>query len=118
MPKIDILFVVALALYSIAIWSANQTRIGLSPLKVIVFGLALVADYTGTVVVCMTAKNWSWNAHAILGFTALGIMVVHFLIAFWAVLGNEDAKWKFEKYSIPAWFLWLITFLSGIFVQR
>jgi len=114
MRILELLFVGALILYTTVILS-HKFRKSLSGWMVWVFGLALTADTAGTIFVCIVAaKRWIWNLHTISGLASLVIMAVHFV---WALLAINK-KWKFEVYfnrfSIWAWLLWLVAFVSGI----
>ena len=79
------------------------------------FGAGLFADGVATILLCLaTGGAWKFTAHAIFGLVAFSIMEIHF---FWAVLaitvGGRFNEY-FNRFSLAAWFVWLIAFISGI----
>lgn len=114
MRPLESLFVVALVLYSTAIWSHKFTG-ALKAWMVAVFGAGLAADVAGTVFLCVVAaQRWVWNLHTVAGLAALVIMGLHFG---WAVLASRaPGPWAryFDRWSVRAWLLWLVAFVSGI----
>jgi len=114
MGLFESLFIVALVLYTIAIMS--HKRIGhLKLWMLLVFGVGLLADISGTIFLCVLhSSEWEWNLHSISGFAALVIMALHFVWALLAVTRKDSFEEKFNKYSVYAWLLWLVAFISGI----
>lgn len=114
MRPLETLFVVALILYSFVIWSHQITK-KFSPWMVWLFGIGLTADISGTVLICVAAADrWTWTLHTGFGLVSLLIMALHFL---WAVLAiSREGNWKiyFNRFSVFAWFFWLLSFVSGI----
>lgn len=110
----ELLFVIALILYTTVIWThkfKKQLRLWMA----VVFGIALAADTIATIVVCVGAQSgWVWNFHTITGLASLLIMVLHFTWAVIAIATRGSLEVYFQKYSIYAWMLWLTAFLSGI----
>lgn len=114
MNSLELLFVVALVIYSFVIWSHKLT--GRLPLWMVwLFGVGLTTDASGTIFLCVSlADRWKWNLHTIFGLVSLLIMAIHFV---WAVLANsKEGDWKkyFDRFSVYAWCLWMIAFVSGI----
>jgi uncharacterized repeat protein (TIGR03987 family) len=108
------LFVLALILYTIVIWS-HKIKKHLAFWMISVFGFALFVDAFATVVVCANAKaGWAWNFHTITGFLSLLIMALHFTWALIAYLGAGNVEKYFNRYSVYAWLLWIVAFVSGI----
>lgn len=114
MYSLEWLFVLALALYTLVIWLHKITG-RLIVWMVCLFGVGLAADISGTVFLCVVlADKWQWNLHTVSGLLSLGIMAVHFT---WAVLANsKEGDWKtyFDRFSVYAWCLWMVSFVSGI----
>ena len=80
-----------------------------------VFGTALVFDVAATVIVCVLSNPVvGITLHTITGFLSLLIMGLHFTWAYGAVLFHGDLEKYFNRYSVYAWFLWLVAFFSGI----
>lgn len=113
MHLLELLFVLALILYTTAIMS-HKFKGALKPWMIHVFGVGLLADISGTIFLCFFASHgWQWTLHSISGLAALIIMGLHYL---WALLAfkKKDYEEKFNDYSLYAWVLWLIAFISGI----
>lgn len=113
MRYLELLFIVALVLYTVAIFS-HKFKGELERWMISVFGLGLLADISGTLFLCILhSKGWKWNLHTISGLAALVIMALHFG---WALLAKTKVQFNesFEKYSLYAWCLWILAFVSGI----
>ncbi len=69
----------------------------------------------GTFLLCVAAAHsWQWNTHSIAGLAALVIMAAHFG---WYLLALfKSGKWavSFHRWSVAAWAVWLVAFVSGI----
>lgn len=114
MHSLETLFVVALLLYSLVIWTHKIKKI-LSLWMVWLFGIGLVADISGTVLLCVVATSkLTFNLHTIFGLISLLIMALHFGWALLSImLGGRFEAW-FKRFSVVAWFIWLMAFVSGI----
>ena len=113
MHYLESLFIIALILYTISIMS-HYKKGQFESWMLKTFGFGLLADISGTIFLCVFASHgWQWTLHSISGLLALIIMSIHFA---WAYLAFNDDKYEkiFHKYSIYAWVLWLIAFVSGI----
>lgn len=112
--SLELIFIVALLLYSLSIWSHKITG-KLSSWIMCVFGAGLATDILGTVLLCvMSANGWKFTIHTISGLFSLLIMVVHFTWALCAIKIGGDFESYFNRFSVSAWILWLIAFVSGI----
>ena len=108
------LFVVALLLYSFVIWF-HQFRKSFSPWMVWLFGIGLATDVSGTVFLCVAvASRWVFSLHTYFGLVSLLIMALHFVWALLSVTYGGKFESYFKRFSVLAWFLWLIAFVSGI----
>lgn len=114
MRSLESLFIIALIFYTFVIW-LHQIRHRFHPWMVWLFGIALVTDTSGTVLLCIIAANrWEFSLHTVSGLVSLTIMALHF---FWAILANtihgrfED---YFKRFSLYAWGIWLTAFISGL----
>ncbi len=115
-PFLESLFFVALILYTSAIWS-HKIKHKLSLCIVLIFGVALLADISGTVFLCaMYTKKWSFTLHNVSGLLSLFIMAIHFSWAVRAKIYGGTSEEYFNRYSVWAWLLWLIAFISGLFL--
>jgi len=117
MRPIEFLFGVALLLYSYVIWW-HKIKCQLKLWMVVLFGIGLSADITGTFILCniMNPANWKLNAHVASGFVSLLIMAEHFRWAVNAFRGKRKYERRFNRFSIRAWLLWLAAFASGFFI--
>ena len=114
MRSLELLFFLALCLYTFVIW-AHKFRAEFRIWMLWMFGIALAADLSGTMLLCMTASaQWKWNLHTVTGFLSLFIMAIHFLWALMAIMARGRYEHYFRRYSTSAWGLWLIAFVSGI----
>jgi len=114
MRPLEMLFVVALMLYSFVIWS-HQFKKKFSLWMVWLFGLGLAADFSGTVFLCVAAASrWTWTLHTISGLVSLLIMALHFAWALLSIIFGGKFEVYFKRFSVWAWFGWLIAFISGI----
>ena len=114
MHALELLFVVALVLYSLVIW-VHRAKKRLSSWMVWLFGAGLTADVSGTIFLCvLTATSWKLTLHTVSGFASLLIMALHFGWALLARTKHGRFESYFNRFSIYAWCLWLVAFVSGI----
>jgi uncharacterized repeat protein (TIGR03987 family) len=109
-----IVFIIsAFILYTLAIWRERCLK-ELRAWIIIVFGTGLVCDFIGTSIMFLIADvKFSLSFHSLAGYSALIIMLLHFCWALFAFKIPLFAKY-FTKYSIVAWFIWIIAFISGM----
>lgn len=113
MPRLELLFVLALVLYSTAIW-ADRFGKKLKPWMIWTFGFALCADAAGTILLCATVTDaFRVNVHTLTGAASLLIMALHFAWALLAARKGSRTEELFRRCSVAAWSLWLVSFLSG-----
>ena len=114
MRPLESLFIVALVLYTTAIF-AHKFKGSLKTWMMVVFGVGLTADVSGTILLCvLPSHGWVWTFHSVAGLAALVIMTLHFTWALVAVTKKGKSELMFHKWSLRAWFLWLAAFVSGI----
>ena len=114
MHSLEMLFVIALLLYSFVIW-AHKFLKELYPWMVWLFGFGLAADVSGTVLLCVAAAaRWTFTPHTTSGLVSLLIMTIHFAWALLAVKVGGKFEAYFNRFSVPAWCLWLFAFITGI----
>ncbi|ABK61120.1 conserved hypothetical protein [Clostridium novyi NT] len=100
-------------------WSFFRKETGtLKVWHVVVFWCGLVCDTLGTSFMGKIAGSmFEVNIHGITGLLAIILMLFH---AIWATIvlvrNSEQSKRTFHKFSIVVWIIWLIPYLSGIFV--
>jgi uncharacterized repeat protein (TIGR03987 family) len=114
--NVSVIMAMALVFYSIGVWSE---RIGgrLKPWHLVFFYLGLVCDTLGTGMMFEYAGGMRFDFHGLTGQLAIILMLVH---AIWAtiVLLRKDEKWiiQFNKFSIVVWLIWLVPYLSPMFL--
>lgn len=115
MPPAVKFIVTAMLLYSTAIWGERLVK-KLYKWMVITFAVGLLCDLTGTTMMAMSASSHSVNIHTIAGYFALSSMFVHLI---WAVLAVRNQKYeiRFTRYSVIAWGVWMIAFLTGAILR-
>lgn len=113
MPFALIFIVVALILYSTAIWSEKIVK-SLKLWMVLVFSTGFLCDLTGTTVMWLNATSDTLNIHSACGCAALIIMLLHLIWAIIAFRQRGEAEKLFHRFSVYAWIIWLIAFYTGI----
>ena len=108
-----ILFTIAMALYTIGVWSERRTK-RLKPWHVKTFLCGVTVDMLATALTYKAVGGLVFTPHAIMGFISLGLMIIHVL---WAVItlraGREKALTNFHKLSLFVWTIWMMSYLSG-----
>lgn len=117
MNNIAIVFVtLALGFYTISIWSERIQKI-LKTWMVVLFGVGLVCDIIGTTMMAIISTiPWYRNTHGYCGYLALIIMLVHFVWAILAITKNGRYEKLFNKWSVWAWSVWVIAFVTGTII--
>jgi uncharacterized repeat protein (TIGR03987 family) len=111
-----VLIILALVCYSIGVWSERIAG-RLKPWHIVFFCLGLIFDTTGTGIMMGAAGGLTSDIHGVTGVAAILLMIVH---AVWAtvVLARHDERAirNFHKFSVVVWTIWLVPFLTGIFL--
>lgn len=107
------LIVLALCLYSLAIW-ADKLQGQLKTWMIITFSAAFVADLCGTSLMGLLSDSQELSLHSYCGFLALVVMCLHLLWALLAKYRQGRSSELFRRFSLWAWLLWLVAFFSGI----
>jgi uncharacterized repeat protein (TIGR03987 family) len=111
-----VIITLALVFYTVGVWGE---RIGgrLRLWNLILFIAGLVCDTVGTGMMFDYAGKMLFNLHGITGMLAIVLMFLH---ALWAavVLIRKDEKWitRFHRLSIFVWIVWLVPYVSQIFI--
>jgi uncharacterized repeat protein (TIGR03987 family) len=107
----------ALIFYSIGVWSERFAG-RLKPWHLIFFWGGLAFDTVGTGIMMEMAEGLTMDLHGLTGVVAILLMAVH---AVWAtiVLIERDEKMiiSFHRFSVLVWTIWLIPFVSGMFIS-
>ena len=112
-----ILISLALAFYSIGVWS--ERLVGrLKRWHLVFFWGGLVFDTTGTAIMMEMAGGIGFDVHGLTGVLAIFLMLVH---AVWAtvvlVRKDEKAITNFHRFSVFVWAVWLVPYLTGFFAS-
>jgi uncharacterized repeat protein (TIGR03987 family) len=116
-PIAGIIMGAALLLYSVGVWSERiQGR--LKYWHLILFVSGLICDTWGTGIMFRYAEGMLFSLHGISGVIAIILMFVH---AGWALIvllkKDESMITKFHRFSIIVWLVWLVPYLSPMFVR-
>ena len=115
MIKFGIIFILlALISYTVAVWTERITK-KIKFWIVLTFGFGLLCDFVGTSIMFYISEHrFSFSFHSVCGYLALVIMLLHLI---WAVLSIKKigkCEQYFTRFSIFAWIIWLVAFISGI----
>lgn len=113
----SILITLALLFYSVGVWAEQFGRF-LKGWHVAAFWTGFFFDTSGTLAMELIHPGFDWSsAHTITGQIALWLMLGH---ALWATRvvrkGTERARRKFHRFSLVVWGIWLIPYISGMFL--
>jgi uncharacterized repeat protein (TIGR03987 family) len=112
-----IVITLALVFYSIGVWSERISGI-LKPWHLVFFWLGLLCDTWGTGMMFEMAGRMTFDVHGLTGLLAIILMFIH---AIWAtvVLLRKNERWitSFHRFSVAVWVIWLIPYLSPIFIS-
>jgi uncharacterized repeat protein (TIGR03987 family) len=117
MPAIaSTVITLALVFYSIGVWSERISG-RLKVWHLVFFWLGLVCDTWGTGMMFDFAGGMTFDVHGVTGVLAIVLMLVH---AVWAtiVLVRRDERWitSFHRLSVIVWIVWLVPYLSPMFI--
>jgi uncharacterized repeat protein (TIGR03987 family) len=111
-----VLMLAALAFYSIGVWSERIAG-RLRPWHTAMFWIGFLCDSSGTEVMRQIAGRFELSFHMATGITALLLMLGH---AAWATLvlrrHDERAIGAFHRISVVVWAVWLIPFVTGLYL--
>lgn len=110
----------ALVFYTIGVFSERRSG-SLTIKHVLLFGLGLVFDTTGTTIMSSIAKAESQTSglslHQVTGVIAIVLMAVHLIWAIYVLVkGTEQSKRTFHRFSLIVWLFWLIPYIAGVVI--
>ena len=112
------LITLALIFYSIGVWSERIARY-LRGWHLAAFWTGFILDISGTWSMHLLAKG-PFNItdlHTLTGQIALWLMFAHALWASYVVRrGSEEARIGFHHYSVVVWTIWLVPYISGLYM--
>ncbi len=81
------------------------------------FGLGVVTDSLGTLLMYLNVGHLVFSAHSISGFIGLFLMIYHFIWALLVIRSKQESQQKrFHRFSIIVWSFWLISYFSGLYL--
>jgi len=106
------LFTLALALYSLAIWSGRVAQ-QLKLWQIVVFFFGVSADAIGVWVTVKFIGAIVLTPHAIFGFTSLFLMSLHFLWVLFVFVTSKQQTRRTHQFGLFVWSIWMLSYLSG-----
>jgi uncharacterized repeat protein (TIGR03987 family) len=107
----------ALIFYSIGVWSERIAG-RLKKWHLIFFILGLICDTWGTGMMFEFVGGLTFDVHGLTGILAIVLMFIHAVWAFMVLLKkDEKAIINFHKFSVLVWVIWLVPYLSPMFIQ-
>jgi uncharacterized repeat protein (TIGR03987 family) len=107
----------ALFWYTIAVWAERISR-KLKKWHVLFFWIGVISDSSGTIAMFRLNTSNFFDIHGLTGEIALFLMLFH---ATWATIviikKNEKLISNFHKFSLFVWLVWLVPYLTGIFMH-
>jgi uncharacterized repeat protein (TIGR03987 family) len=109
-----ILFTIAFLFYTIGVWSEHCSK-QLKNWHVACFVLGIISDAAATELMIENIGYIKLTAHTISGFIGFFLMLFHSLWAsFIRLKKNEHLIRNFHKFSVVVWYIWMVSYLSGI----
>lgn len=106
----------ALVFYSIGVWS-ERIQGKLKWWHLAFFGVGLFCDTWGTGLMFEMAGGMTFDIHGLTGLLAIVLMLIHALWALVVLLRKDEQALKsFHRFSVFVWLIWLIPYLSPIFL--
>ncbi len=106
----------ALGFYTRGVWGEKLAGV-LGNKHLLFFWGGLVFDTLGTTIMGRMAGVFTFNLHGVTGAAAIVLMMAH---AIWATLAlalkQEKVLRSFHRFSLAVWGIWLVPFLSGMFM--
>ncbi len=111
-----IFFTLALVFYSVGIWHDYWHK-QLKKWHLIMFGLGVLTDSIGTLLMYLYVGYIIFTAHSISGFIGLGLMIFHFTWAVMVIRNDDiDRQKTFHRFSVMVWLFWMISYISGLYL--
>lgn len=110
----SIYILIALALYSIGVWSERFAG-RLKKWHLLFFWAGLIADSIGTGIMITMRENIVLNLHSVVGYTGITLMFIHTIWATAVLLrNNEKLIFTFHRFSVIVWWIWVFSLVSGV----
>lgn len=108
--------IIALISYTTAVWTERRKK-RLMIWMICVFILGFICDSIGTSIMFhISETKFHLTIHSGVGYFALGVMLLHLIWALLSIKHIGKCEEYFTRFSIVAWGIWLIAFISGIII--
>lgn len=108
---------IALLFYTLGVWT-EKIHGRLTFWHLGLFALGLLCDTWGTGIMFRISDGISFSFHGIAGLVAIVLMFLHAIWASIVLFNKEERKIvKFHRYSLLVWTVWLIPYLSPVFMK-
>ncbi len=113
----SIVMAAALVFYTIGVWS-EKIRGSLTLWHLLLFAFGLICDTWGTGIMFQIHEGISSSFHGITGLIAIILMFIHAIWAAVVLIKDEELTIvRFHRYSLIVWTIWLIPYLSPMFIK-
>ena len=108
---------IALIFYTIGVWTEKiQGKLTIWHLGLFICGL--ICDSWGTGIMFRITDGLSFSFHGIAGLLAIVLMFLHATWALLVLIQNEERRLtRFHRFSLLVWAIWLIPYLSPMFIK-
>lgn len=108
---------IALIFYTIGVWTEKiQGKLTIWHLGLFICGL--ICDSWGTGIMFRITDGLSFSFHGIAGLLAIVLMFLHACWALLVLIQNEERRLtRFHRFSLLVWAIWLIPYLSPMFIK-
>lgn len=107
----------ALVFYTIGVWSERLSG-RLKAWHTAFFWCGVVCDTVGTGIMLDYVGGLTSDVHGISGVIAITLMIIHAVWATWVLLKKDERMIRnFHKFSVFVWCIWLIPYLSPMFLR-
>ena len=105
----------ALIFYTVGVWG-EKVQGELKKWHLFILYIGLILDVLGTSLMSKLAKDgFQLNFHGLTGLLSIFLMLLNVIWATITLIKNDEkTKAIFHKFSIIAWVIWLIPFISGV----
>lgn len=116
-PTVSIIMTIALLFYTVGVW-AEKIKGRLKIWHLALFVCGLIFDTLGTGIMFRISEGISFSVHGIAGLVAISLMFIHAVWAFYTLLKKEEKRIvNFHRFSFFVWAVWLIPYLSPMFMK-
>jgi hypothetical protein len=107
---------VALVLYTIAVWWAFRAKT-VTRRHVVLLWIGVGFDVLATVMMAVQIGGFGRDLHTVVAMLAWAGMAAAAAFATWAVGANEGTRLRVSRWMLAPWALWVIVFVYGM-VER